>query len=80
LKERDLPPAPGKAFRDRWKQLAARAPTRALPALPAKPPAKTTDVPAVAAPVLEAAKPQGGASPKQQARLEKKKRKRAGHG
>jgi L-lactate dehydrogenase complex protein LldF len=76
LKERDLPPAPGRSFRDRWQQIADKPAVRALP--PAKAATGTPTAP-TAAP--EPAKPKGGGpSPKQQARADKKKRKRAGHG
>jgi L-lactate dehydrogenase complex protein LldF len=79
LKERDLPPAPGRAFRDRWQQIADKPPARALPAKAKAAAAAAAPAPA-AAPPPEAAKAKGGASPKQQARAEKKRKKRAGHG
>ena len=77
LKERDLPPAPGRSFRERWQQIADQPPARALPA---KAKAAAAAPSPAAPPPPEAAKAKGGASPKQQARAEKKKKKRAGHG
>jgi L-lactate dehydrogenase complex protein LldF len=68
LKERDLPPAPSRAFRDRWKQIADKPPARL--ALPPKPEPTS--------PAPDAVKPARPAEPRKKAGKGKKRAGRHG--
>ena len=60
LKERDLPPAPGESFRDRWKQIGRPAAhPRPARQVDRQPIARTTDVPAVRSAAARGRRAQG---------------------